>query len=180
MNIVAKALKWYSGLLVFSLTWIFFQKRTSWMLLGTANPTALGKDLGIGVGLALGFVGFSLYASSHFRWAQLLEEEFLRILTPLPFRKILVLGLASGIAEELFFRGALLWGTGLYFSSFLFGVAHLIPRRELIPWAFYAAIVGFIFGCVVEIRQTLLPVILAHSLMNILLIHLLNRREPVH
>jgi len=176
MNIVTKALKWYSGLLAFSLIWLFFQKRLAWTLLGSSNPFTLGKDLVIGVALALGLVFFSLFASRHFLWAKLLEEEFLRILTPLSFRKIFFLGLSSGIAEELFFRGALLGGTGLYFSSFLFGLAHLIPRRELIPWAFYASLVGFIFGCVVEIRHTLLPVILAHSLMNILLIQLLNRR----
>lgn len=134
-------------------------------------------DLCMGMGLALLLVLFSLFANRNFSWARQLDLEFQKVLTPLSIGKILLLGLTSGLAEETFFRGALQNSVGLILSSLLFGVAHLVPKRELLPWALYAVVVGFIFACLVEIRHCLLPVILAHTVMNIIMIGLLNRHS---
>jgi uncharacterized protein len=155
--------------------WLFFQKQLHWSLFFGNSWKVIVLDLGIGTGLALSLVFFSIFANRNFSWARQLELEFQKVLAPLPFWKILLLGATSGFAEETFFRGSLQNATGFFFSSILFGVAHLIPKRELLPWSLYATLVGFIFACLVEIRHCLLPVILAHSIMNIILIWLLNR-----
>ncbi len=176
MKLLFKALRWYSVLTLVSLVWLYFQKRLHWSLFVRLDPVPFWTDLGIGAGLGLMLILLSGFASRHFRWAQMLEAEFQGILTPLSPVPIILLGMSSGAAEEIFFRGALQGSAGLVASSILFGLAHLIPRRDLYPWALYALLVGFIFGCLVEIRHTLLPSILAHTLSNIVLIAQLNRK----
>ncbi len=179
MDIVRKAFQWYLGLLIVAMGWLYIQKRLNWSLVCQKERTNILIDFCIGFGAALLLILFSLFADRNFNWARQLKHEFQKILTPLPFGKILLLGLMSGLVEEVFFRGALLNAAGLFLSTLLFGAAHLVPRRELLPWALYALLVGFIFACIVEIRHCLLPVILAHSLLNIFMIELLNRRARV-
>jgi membrane protease YdiL (CAAX protease family) len=179
MDIVRKASQWYSGLMIVSIGWLYFQKQLRWSLFLQNDRIEILLDLCIGMGLALLLVLFSLFANHSFSWARQLELEFQKVLTPLPFPNILLLGLTSGVAEETFFRGSLQNSVGLILSSLLFGAAHLVPKRELLPWSLYAVLVGFIFACLVEIRHCLLPVILAHSVMNIIMIGLLNRRTRI-
>src|SRR6478672_6903431 len=50
---------------------------------------------------------FSAFAARRFGWARALEDAFRRVLGPLDLGTVLFLALASGTAEEVFFRGAL-------------------------------------------------------------------------
>jgi membrane protease YdiL (CAAX protease family) len=179
MDIIRKATQWYLGLMIVSVGWLYFQKQLRWSLFLQNDRTEFMIDLGVGTALALLLVLFSLSADRNFSWARQLKREFQKVLTPLSSGKILLLGLTSGLAEETFFRGALQNSMGLIVASLLFGAAHVIPKRELLPWALYALLVGFIFACLVEIRHCLLPVILAHSIMNIIMIALLNRQARI-
>jgi membrane protease YdiL (CAAX protease family) len=179
MDIIRKATQWYSGLMIVSVGWLYFQKQLRWSLFLQNDRTEFMIELCIGTALALLLILFSLYADRNFSWARQLKREFQKVLTPLSSGKILLLGLTSGLAEETFFRGALQNSMGLIVASLLFGAAHVIPKRELLPWALYALLVGFIFACLVEIRHCLLPVILAHSIMNIIMIALLNRQARI-
>lgn len=175
MRLVGKALTWYSTLLVLTMGWLFFQRRLQVSLFVRSDQPAFLIDLGIGTGFAITLIFLSWFSSRHCRWAQLLETEFRKILTPLSAGPIILLGVSSGVVEETFFRGALQGTVGLFAASSLFGAAHLIPRRELLAWPLYATLIGFILGCLVEIRQTLFPAILAHTVSNIILIWMLNR-----
>lgn len=59
--------------------------------------------------------------------------------------EILLLAGASGIGEELFFRGWLQSETGIVVASLLFGAAH-VWSREALPYGLYAAGMGLVLG----------------------------------
>ena len=78
----------------------------------------------------------------------------------------ILLAFASGIAEEMFFRGALQPAVGLVLASLLFGACHFLPRRELMIWSAYAVLMGFAFGWLFEATGHLVAPIAAHVLVN--------------
>lgn len=59
--------------------------------------------------------------------------------------EILLLAGASGIGEELFFRGWLQSEAGIVVASVLFGAAHIWSRAAL-PYGLYAAGMGLVLG----------------------------------
>ncbi len=61
------------------------------------------------------------------------------------FTDIVLLAMASGVGEELLFRGWLQPEVGIGAASFLFGAAHVWDRRAL-PYGLYAAGMGFVLG----------------------------------
>ncbi|PYV45826.1 MAG: hypothetical protein DMG06_00755 [Acidobacteria bacterium] len=179
MRVLATAGKIYSGLLALALTWIYFQDRLKWTLFTPLSEERLARDLLAGLAVAVFVICLSLFASRNFAWAQLLEDEFSKVLVPLPVWEILALALLSGLVEEILFRGAIQPAFGLVSTSLLFGLAHIIPRRAFLPWSAYAVFAGFLFGSLFELTHNLLPVIVAHSVSNFVLILVLNRRKTV-
>jgi membrane protease YdiL (CAAX protease family) len=179
MRVLPTAGKIYSGLLVLALTWIYFQNRLRWPLFIPLNEELLARDLLIGLGAAVFVICFSLFASKNFLWAQLLEDEFSRVLVPLPVWEIGALALLSGLVEEILFRGAIQPVFGLIPTSLLFGLAHFVPRKALLPWSVCAVFAGFLLGSLFELTHNLLPMILAHSVVNFVLILVLNRRKTM-
>lgn len=89
-----------------------------------------------------------------------------------------VLGIVAGgllaAAEELFFRGILLQGMierlgwssllALLLSSLIFGLLHIIGRRELAPFALWAFWEGLLLGLVYLLSGSLLVSLLVHAL----------------
>lgn len=78
----------------------------------------------------------------------------------------LLLALASGVAEEMLFRGALQPVVGLFWASLIFGACHFLPRRELVAWSVYAVLMGLALGWLYEWTGQLLAPIAAHTLVN--------------
>lgn len=78
----------------------------------------------------------------------------------------LLLALASGIAEEMLFRGALQPAVGLVWASLIFGACHFLPRRELFVWSLFAAAMGFLLGWLFEWTGQLAAPIAAHAVVN--------------
>lgn len=87
----------------------------------------------------------------------------------------IIIGIASGLAEELIFRGLILPKSetilgrlpGLLFISLLFAAMH-IGFRSAIDLVFVFG-VGFYFGYVVQRTKSLYGVIFAHGLANVAL-----------
>jgi hypothetical protein len=113
-----------------------------------------------------GMIALSRLWARRTRAGRALAERLAGILGPLSGKSVLVLALASGVAEEAFFRGALQPRVGLLTASLLFGLAHLVPRRELAPWAAGAALAGLFLGALFEHTGNLLAPTLAHVLVN--------------
>jgi membrane protease YdiL (CAAX protease family) len=102
----------------------------------------------------------------HTRMGRVLARRLAEILGPLSGGQVAVLALASGLGEEAFFRGALQPRVGLVLASLLFGLAHLVPRRELVPWAGFAALAGGLLGALFDYTGNLLAPAVAHVLIN--------------
>ena len=179
MKVLAPALRIYCVLLALALVWIFFLDRLSWNLFVDVRVENLPRVILLTLGTSSFMVALSLYCNRNFLWAQQLEEEFAKILVPMKLWETTAIGLLSGIAEELFFRGALQTTIGLIPASLAFGLAHLVPRHPFWNWSLYAAFAGFLLGCLFELTHHLLPVMLAHALTNIVLIVDLNRRHAL-
>jgi membrane protease YdiL (CAAX protease family) len=94
--------------------------------------------------------------------ADLLGES----LSGLTMGDAMLLALASGMAEEMFFRGALQPAVGLGWASLIFGACHFMPRRELAIWSFYALAMGLAFGWLFEWTGHLAAPITAHVVVN--------------
>jgi len=179
MRVLATAGKIYSGLLVVALTWIYFQNRLRWAFFIPLSEESLARDLLVGLGTAVLVISLSLFASKNFLWARLLEDEFSKVLVPLPVWEIGALALLSGLAEEILFRGAIQPVFGLIQTSLFFGLAHFVPRKAILPWSASAVFVGFLLGSLFELTHNLLAMILAHAVINFVLILVLNWRKTM-
>ena len=87
-----------------------------------------------------------------------------RMLGPLDDGEIAALALLSGLAEELFFRGAMQGALGWPLATLTFAVLHTGPGRVYRVWTLFAAIAGLLLAGLVVWRGTLLPAIVAHIL----------------
>ncbi|GAB5548658.1 MAG: hypothetical protein SangKO_084180 [Sandaracinaceae bacterium] len=101
-----------------------------------------------------------------FRWARRLHVSFREVLGALDRRTVLGVALASGIGEEVFFRGALQPSLGYVLTAILFGVVHVAPRKDLWPWTLWALVMGFVLGGLHAATGSLLGPIVAHVWIN--------------
>lgn len=103
------------------------------------------------------------------RWSQLAEalaDLLGESLAGLGRGDAILLAAASGLAEEMLFRGAVQPAIGLVAASLVFGACHFLPRRELALWSLWAVVMGFAFGLLYEWTGHLAAPIAAHVLIN--------------
>lgn len=133
---------------------------------------ALGATLGLVAAVHL------LSRLAHDRLPSLHQgaRQVKQLLGDLSPTQILVVALASGIGEELLFRGWLLHETGLWISSILFGLVHVPPTRQWLYWPFFAAAMGLVLGWLYLWSGSLLFPIVLHAGINFLNIRLLLRK----
>ena len=134
--------------------------------LGLALPTWGLALAGIGIGLVIvGVVHVGLRAVPGVDRA---AKEMAGLLGPLELRDALILAGMSGVAEELLFRGALWPHLGMWGTSLLFGLVHVIPRKQLWAYPLFAAAAGLLLGILRDASGSVLPPILAHVTVNAL------------
>ncbi|WP_263787341.1 CPBP family intramembrane glutamic endopeptidase [Salinibacter grassmerensis] len=80
---------------------------------------------------------------------------------------LVLLALASGIGEEVLFRGWLQAEMGLVGASLLFGAAH-VWGRDAVPYGLYAAGMGGLLGGLFTVTGSLWAPVLAHAVNNLL------------
>lgn len=137
-----------------------------------ASPEAATRGLGVlsgvasGAAVAAALIGASRLLTRHTLAGRTLAGELAGALGSLRGWQIAVLALASGVGEELFFRGALQPRVGLPLASLLFGLAHLVPSWPLALWSLFAASAGLLFGLLFEATGNLLAPVLAHVVVN--------------
>lgn len=147
-----------------------------------ASPEAAGAGLDplgdAGAGLLAG--GIVVLLSREFTLRTRTGEELGRalgtLLGPLGWPDCLLLAALSGVAEEVFFRGALQPVVGLFPATLIFGLAHFAPRRGLLPWTGFALMAGLLLGVLFETTGNLVAPILAHFTVNALNLRFLSVR----
>ncbi len=133
--------------------------------------TVPGSLLGISVGLFLLGANYVLveYGSRYFaffrRIKRLIEDEISPLFRQIDLSTIALIALVSGLAEELLFRGVLQAEIGIWFSSILFGAAH-VWRKAAIVYGVYAAAIGLFFGAIYLWSGNLWVPALAHMVNN--------------
>jgi hypothetical protein len=130
------------------------------------DAMSLSGALLAGLGVGLVAVGVSELLT---RWSDLgegLADLLGEGLAGIGIGDAILLALASGIAEEMLFRGALQPAVGLFWASVIFGACHFLPRKELALWSVYAVLMGFAFGWLYEWTGHLVAPIAAHVLVN--------------
>ncbi|MHC4393086.1 MAG: lysostaphin resistance A-like protein [Planctomycetota bacterium] len=146
-----------------------------WVRLGDVGrrPTALA----LAVALALATVAFTRFADKRYAWAKRLSEQFRNVLGKLPMLSVIALALSSGIAEELFFRDALIpafesmtgsvW-LGALISTLAFGALHVMPGEGGFEpaWTIFALAMGAVMAALYVYSRGVLAPIVLHVLVN--------------
>jgi len=112
-------------------------------------------------------------------WAVDFEKEFAPLVNVFSYAQVPVLAFVSAAGEELFFRGALQEGIGLFVAALLFGLIHFPWKKIMIPWPVFAFVLGLAFGYIVEWTGSLYGPFLGHFLINLVNITLIKRRHPM-
>ncbi len=172
------ALVFYGAILAAAIAW-----RSGWagepLLYASGAAAEAGvrpaRDLASGL-LAAGIViGLSSELTRRTRLGAELARTLAGLIGPLTVSECVVLAVASGIAEEAFFRGALQPRVGLLAASVLFGAAHLAPRRELLPWTAFSVAAGFLLGGLFALTGNLVAPVVCHVVVNAVNLRLLTR-----
>lgn len=134
----------------------------------SAWPMAGRVALSLGLGVAIGWatVVGTRHLVRRYAWGRAMRAELRAVLGPIEPGTALVAALGSGIAEELFFRGALQPWIGWALASLFFGLLHIGRSRALLPWTVSAVVMGFVFGAIYSVTGVIFGCVLAHVLIN--------------
>jgi membrane protease YdiL (CAAX protease family) len=161
----------YGPLAVGALAWAWLGgARFAWTLdtpwWSASYPERLALSLGLGLLLAVVVVGVTPILVERTRWARALHAELAEIISPLSAAEMTWLALASGVAEELFFRGAMQPAWGLLITSLIFGAVHVGPKPLFLAWTTWAFVMGLLLGLIFELTGVLWGPVLAHVWIN--------------
>jgi uncharacterized protein len=179
-NLSRIAFAFYAALALAGFAWMLWR--------GDDLPTVLMASrvsawvaFGAGIGSAAVVLAVSDRVLDRFAWTARLRDDVAGAFAPLDLAKAVALALASGIAEEVFFRGALLPAIGLVGSACAFGLLHTSFDRQLLGWTIFALAAGLGFGALFVWTGGLLAPITAHVAINgVQLVRLAtSRRGPV-
>jgi len=170
-RITTLALVVYGPLTVGAFAWAWFGgDRFAWSLdtpwLSGPYPERLALSLGLGLVLALAVVAVTPRLVERAQWARALHAELGEIIAPLSSAEITWLALASGFAEELFFRGAMQPVLGLLITSVIFGAVHVGPKPLFLAWTTWAFVMGLLLGVIFELTGVLWGPVFAHVWIN--------------
>lgn len=155
----------YLALAVAALLWLGAQRgRIELSLFFEPESWPVDLAAGAGLGALLLALWFGLRHLS--AGARALEAELARLVAPLTTAEALALAFLSGLAEELFFRGAVQGALGLAPAALLFALLHAGPGKSFRIWTLFALAGGLLFGGWVAMRGALGAAIFGHMLVN--------------
>jgi len=177
-SLVPMALVFYAGVLALAVGW---SVASGDALLFASSEERIHplRDLTCGLLAGLAVIWVSWELTERTRWGSVLADQLAQALGARSLRDCALLALASGVAEEALFRGALQPRLGLVASSLVFGLAHFVPRRGLWPWALFAIATGILLGLLFEWTGNLIAPVTAHASINAVNLWLLASRSRV-
>jgi membrane protease YdiL (CAAX protease family) len=128
----------------------------------------LAQLVGMALALLVTWVtlGTTRWLVTHTRWARTLHGTLRAALFGATPQRLLLLAVCSAVAEELFFRAALLPLVGVFASSLIFGLLHVSARETYLGWMLWASLMGAVFAGLFLGSGTLLAPIVAHAAIN--------------
>jgi membrane protease YdiL (CAAX protease family) len=173
--LVRRGLVFYAVFLGAAMLWRVGFQRESLLVASAADRIHWLRDPLLGLAAGLLVVAASAELTARTRMGKALARALADAIGPLRARDCLVLALSSGIAEEALFRGALQPRVGLVWASLLFALAHLVPRRELLPWSLFSLVAGFLLGGLYAATGNLVAPVVAHVVVNAVNLRRLSR-----
>jgi len=79
-----------------------------------------------------------------------------------------LMALASGVGEELFFRGILQPRIGIVFSNVVFAFLHMGTNKQLVLYGMYTFVIGVILGILYTVTKSILTPAVCHFTVNFL------------
>jgi membrane protease YdiL (CAAX protease family) len=144
-------------------------------ILGLRLPSLSLALAGIGLGLVI--VGVTHVGIRALPAVKRAGSLLAGILGPLTWKQALALAVFSGVGEELLFRGALWPHLGIFGTTFLFGLVHVIPRKQLWGYPLFALGAGLLLGLLRDASGSVFPPMLAHVTVNALNLWWLGARH---
>jgi membrane protease YdiL (CAAX protease family) len=177
-GLVRIGLYFYGAMMAVALVWrVGFYGES--ILYASASDEAAGlhlvRDSLIGLTAGAAVVLASRIMTRATDWGEAMARALGESLGRVSIPDALLLAAASGLGEELFFRGALQPRVGLMVATLLFGCVHFVPRRELLPWTGFAIAAGALFGVTFEWTGNIVAPVVAHTVVNAVNLPLLSR-----
>ncbi len=178
LPIVPSALLFYGAMLAIALAWSALVDDA----LPYTGPAAAGagvdwlRDPAAGVAAAALAILVSQWLTRRTPWGERMGRFLGRVLGRLDWRRCLLLAVLSGVAEETLFRGMIQPRVGLVAASLLFGLAHFVPRRELLPWTLMSVAAGFLLGWLFDATGNLVAPVVAHAGINAVNLRFVSQR----
>ncbi len=138
-------------------------------LLPFDDGSIAGHIVSVVAGIALAMVTISATRQfvRRWEWARALHSHLRPAVKHAGGGTIVMLGIASAVGEELFFRGLLTTTFGVIVSSLAFGLLHQMRGRTRWVWAGWATVMGFLFAGLFVATGSLLGPLVAHAAINI-------------
>jgi uncharacterized protein len=151
-----------------------------WLPLGSLLDGWAAHFVSVALGLmvAAGTIAATRAIVPRVAWAKALHDDLRPVVHGADDASLLLTAVASGLGEELFFRGLLVPLVGMWISSVGFGLLHQVRGRARWAWAAWAAIMGFVFALLFELTGSLLGPILAHVIINTANLRYIRDRAP--
>jgi len=112
------------------------------------------------------------------RWARALCRALRGAVLGASAPRLQWLAVLGALAEEIFFRAALVPMVGVWASALVFGALHFSGRATYLSWMVWATVMGVLLGWLFVLSGSLLPAIVAHALINHENMRFLARCDP--
>jgi membrane protease YdiL (CAAX protease family) len=165
--IVKLALCFYGAIFAVALAWATWSGRSVFYASQAAAEDGVAPLFDTALGLVVAAVTIRLSRRvERTHWGDAMGRALAALIGKRSLRECVVLAVASGVAEEAFFRGVLQPALGWLLASLIFGLVHSAPRRELLPWTGFALVAGLVLGALFEATGNLVAPIVAHIGIN--------------
>lgn len=150
--------------------------RTPW--LPTGGVEAVAASLLLGVAFAALVIIATRRLLQRAGWARALHGKLRPFFRDADDGALWAMALASGVAEEIFFRGFLSVTIGVWLSSLAFGALHQVRGAGRWGWAGSALAVGLGMSLIYALTGQLVGCVVAHILINALNLRYLRDHDP--
>ncbi len=134
---------------------------------GSGEAVGLAASVVLGTLIAVVTIVGTRRIVRRWGWARALHADLRPAVRHAGDGAIVVMALASGIGEELFFRGLLTPLLGVLLSSVAFGTLHQVRGRARWAWAAWATMMGLLFAATFRLTGSLVGPMLAHVVINL-------------
>ncbi len=137
------------------------------------SSLSISEDVPLSELLVLGFLAGSVLtiASNLFEMEfaeyRVIKNYLLEVIGQAPTYWIVCLSLMSAAGEEVFFRAALQPELGILGTAFVFALLHLGPKNLPNSWTLMSIIISLLLGVIYKYTNSIIPVFLAHLIMNL-------------